>query len=162
MGRIAFVSTLVLFLALAFVIVGCAREETKPSPTPTPTAATSITPAVSQTPPATLIPGPTPTQTPYATTTPAPTATIALFLEITQPTDDAQVSTGSITVSGKTILGAVVSVSMNDEIEIVTVGQDGKFTVRVALEEGPNLIEVIASDLLGNEKSATVTVIYIP
>jgi hypothetical protein len=163
-----------LIAALLIVNIGCAGEQTTPSPTPTvapsitpatnqtPSATPAPTPQLTQTPTATSTPGPTPTQTPYATPTPAPTTTIALFLEITQPTDGAQVSTGSITVSGITIPGAVVSVSMNDETEIVTVGQDGKFTVRVTLEEGPNLIEVIASDLLGNEKSATVTVIYIP
>jgi Na+-transporting methylmalonyl-CoA/oxaloacetate decarboxylase gamma subunit len=177
MGRIAFVSTLVLLLALAIVIVGCAEEETKPSPTPTPTVAPSITPATNQTPSATpaptpqltqqtptatSTPGPTPTQTPSATPTPAPTTTIALFLEITQPTDGAQVSTGSITVSGKTIPGAVVSAAIDDTVAIADIDQDGNFSVTVNLEEGPNLIEVVASDQLGNEKSSSIAVICVP
>jgi len=45
---------------------------------------------------------------------------------------------------------------------VVNVGQDGKFTVAVTLEEGPNFIEVTASDQQGNEKSSSVAVIYVP
>jgi len=91
---------------------------------------------------------------------PTPTPT-ALFLELTQPADGAEVSTSPINVTGKTIPGAVVSVSVDDEIiEVVNVGQDGKFTVAVTLEEGPNFIEVIASDQQGNEESSSVAVIY--
>jgi hypothetical protein len=91
---------------------------------------------------------------------PTPTPT-ALFLELKQPADGAEVSTSPINVTGKTIPGAVVSVSVDDEIiEVVNVGQDGKFTVAVTLEEGPNFIEVIASDQQGNEESSSVAVIY--
>jgi len=148
MRRIALVSTLVLLLALAMVIIGCAQEETKPSPTPIPTVAPSITRAT--------------TQTPSATPTPAPTTTMALFLEITQPTDGAQVITSAVLVTGKTIPDAVVSASVDDAVEIANVDQNGNFSVTVNLEEGPNLIEVIASDLQGNEKSSTIAVIYVP
>jgi len=91
---------------------------------------------------------------------PTPTPT-ALFLELTQPADGAEVSTSPINVTGKTIPGAVVSVSVDDEIiDAFNVGQDGKFTVAVTLEEGPNFIEVIASDQQGNEESSSIAVIY--
>lgn len=86
----------------------------------------------------------------------------ALFLEITQPLDGAEVSTSSILVTGKTIPDAVVSVSVDDKLEMVDVEPDGEFSITVDLEEGPNFIEVIASDQEGNEKSASVAVIYIP
>jgi hypothetical protein len=85
-----------------------------------------------------------------------------LLLEITQPKDGAQVSTGSITVSGKTIPGAVVSAAIDDTVAIADIDQDGNFSVTVNLEEGPNLIEVVASDQLGNEKSSSIAVIYVP
>ncbi len=86
----------------------------------------------------------------------------ALSLKITQPQDGAQVSTSTILVSGKTIPDAVVSVSVDDKLEMADVDRDGDFSVTVTLEEGPNFIEVIASDQQGNEKYASVAVIYIP
>jgi len=90
--------------------------------------------------------------------------TPALFLEITQPEDGAQVSTSPVLVSGKTAPGAVVSISINgnDEVEIANVDQNGNFSVNVVLEEGPSLIEVVASDQEGNQKSSSVSVIYVP
>lgn len=85
-----------------------------------------------------------------------------LFLEITQPQDGAQVSTSAILVTGKTIPNAVVSISVDDKLEMAEVDRDGEFSVTVTLEEGPNFIEVVASDQEGNEKSASVAVIYLP
>jgi cell division protein FtsL len=85
-----------------------------------------------------------------------------LFLEITQPQDGAQVSTSTINVTGKTIPDAVVSVSVDDQLEMADVDPNGDFSVTVTLEEGPNYIEAIASDQQGNEKSASIAVIYIP
>jgi len=85
-----------------------------------------------------------------------------LFLEITQPQDGAQVSTSTINVTGKTIPDAVVSVSVDDQLEMADVDPIGDFSVTVTLEEGPNYIEAIASDQQGNEKSASIAVIYIP
>ena len=154
--------SLLLLLTIVISIAGCAEKEATPTSSPAPT----LTPTQQPSPTVTSTPVPTPTPKPTSTTTTTPTlppttTPTALFLVITQPTDGAQVSASNIGVTGKTIPGAVVSVSINDEIEIVTVGQDGKFTVRVTLEEGPNIIEVIASDQQGNEKSATVTVIYL-
>ena len=155
--------SLLLLLTIVISIAGCAEKEATPTSSPAPT----LTPTQQPSPTVTSTPVPTPTTKPTSTTTTTPTlppttTPTALFLVITQPTDGAQVSASNIGITGKTIPGAVVSVSINDEIEIVTVGQDGKFTVRVTLEEGPNLIEVVASDQQGNEKFATVTVIYIP
>ena len=96
-------------------------------------------------------------------TTPSPSPTpTALSLEITQPEDGAEVSTSPINVTGKTIPGAVVSASIDDTVEIADVDQNGNFSVTVVLEEGLNLIEVIASDQQGNEKYSSVTIFYVP
>lgn len=101
-----------------------------------------------------------------ATPTPAPTATPtppALFLKVTAPEDESAVSTGNVTVSGVTIPGAVVSVSVGNNTVIADVDQNGNFQAVVPLEEGPNQIDVVASDLQGNEQSSTVTVMmYAP
>ena len=152
-----------LLLSIVIFIAGCAEKEATPTSSPAPT----LTPTQQPSPTVTSTPIPTPTPKPTSTTTTTPTLSptttpTALSLVVTQPTDGALVSASDIGITGKTIPGAVVSVSINDKIEIVIVGQDGKFTIAVALEEGPNIIEVIASDQQGNEESATVTVIYIP
>lgn len=92
---------------------------------------------------------------------PTPTA-VALFLTVTQPSDGTQVSTSSVLVSGATSPGAVVSVMFDDEVIVADVDQNGGFSATVTLEEGPNVIEVVASDQRGNEKSSVLAVIYVP
>jgi Glucodextranase, domain B len=147
MRKIAFALIPLLVLALVFGFIGCASSVTPtPTPTliPTPTVALMLTPTVAP------------------SFTPAPTSTMALFLEITQPVDGAQVSTSAVLVTGKTIKDAVVSASADDVVEIANVDQNGNFSVTVNLEEGPNIIEVIASDQQGNEKSSNIAVIYLP
>ena len=155
MIRGTFALTLMLLLALTIFASGCAKEEAVYTPTPTP----AVTPNQFSTPTPTV--KQTPTITPAYTSTPTPTTTV-LLLEITQPKDGEQVSSRDILVSGKTIPGAVVSASIDDAVEIANVEQDGNFSVTVNLEEGPNLIEVVASDQLGNEKSSSIAVICVP
>ena len=99
-------------------------------------------------------PTPTPTPTPAVT----PTAPAGLFLEVTEPLDESVVTTSPVRVSGTTVPDAVVSVNG----EIVEVDEQGNFTTVVALEEGPNIIEVVASDLEGNEVSKILAIIYVP
>ena len=130
-----------LFIGLAVMLlaVGCAVEEITPTLTPTHT----------------------PTLTPTHTPTPT-SASIALFLEIVEPENESTVSTESIIVSGSTIPGAVVSISVDDDIEIADVDEQGNFSATVTLAEGPNYIEVLASDQEGNEEYSTLVVIYSP
>ena len=80
------------------------------------------------------------------------------FLEVTAPQDETVVSTNPICVSGSTSLGADVSVNG----ELVDVDEQGNFAAMVELEEGPNAIEVIATDYEGNGKSCILVVIYAP
>ncbi len=94
-------------------------------------------------------------------TKPTPTPT-ALFLEIIEPENESIVDTASIILSGSTIPGAVVSISVDDDIEIADVDEQGNFSATVTLEEGPNYIEVLASDQEGNEEYSTLVVIYSP
>jgi hypothetical protein len=85
-----------------------------------------------------------------------------MSLEITQPHDGAQVSTSAVLVVGKTVPDAVVSASVNDDLQVATFTQDGEFSFAVDLEEGPNFIEVITSDPYDNQASVGVSVIYNP
>jgi hypothetical protein len=63
-----------------------------------------------------------------------------------------------VTVEGDAPPETVVTVTD----DILVVGADGKFESDVALEEGPNVIEIVASDLEGNEVTFIVTVTYEP
>ena len=93
--------------------------------------------------------------------TPAPSPGIPLtgfFLTVSQPADGSIVDIGSVEVTGHTTPDAVVSING----ELVEVDGEGNFTIMVVLEEGPNIIEVIASDLEGNEESRTLVIVYVP
>lgn len=81
----------------------------------------------------------------------------SLYLTISEPQDETVVYSSELVLMGKAEPDAVVSVN---EV-IVDVAADGKFSTTLMLEEGPNLIEVVASDFEGNEESASITVIYV-
>ena len=93
---------------------------------------------------------------PTSIETPASTTPDELVLEITKPADEAVVDVSRIIVSGNTLTDTVVSINGI----IVDVDYQGTFTGEVYLDAGPNVIEVVASDFFGNEKSAILTVIY--
>ncbi len=80
------------------------------------------------------------------------------FLEVTEPQDETVVSTSSIRVSGSTSTGAEVSING----ELIDVDEQGHFAAMVELEEGPNAIEIIATDYEGNEDHCILAVIYAP
>jgi hypothetical protein len=82
----------------------------------------------------------------------------SLWLQVLSPQDEAVVNTPQVDVIGSAPAGAVLSV--NDEILIV--GDDEQFKTTVFLDEGPNLIEIIASDDNGNETSLILAVTYEP
>lgn len=84
-------------------------------------------------------------------------STTALPLVVTEPEDESTVNTSEVTVRGETNPDAVVTVN-----EIVAdVDADGKFSATVSLEEGPNVIEVYASDFEGREAGEVLSVIYV-
>ena len=96
----------------------------------------------------------TPPPAPELTPTPKP----EFFLTVTQPADNSIINTDKVEVRGCTSPGAVVSVNG----ELVEVDEEGNFIMMVVLEEGPNIIEVIASDLEGNQESCLLVIIYVP
>ena len=141
---------------VALAAAGCAGGD----PTPTSTAAPAPTPTATPVPAATAPPAPTPTPTPPppGPATLTPEEADRLFLQITQPEDESIVSTGAVAVQGSTTVDAVVSVNG----AVVEVDAQGAFEAIVALEEGPNLIEVVASDLTGAQESVDIVVVYLP
>ena len=152
MRYVAAILALSMVLTLTSAGLGCGGSGETQSPTPT----LEVTP----TPPATATQTPAPTASMQPAPSPEPSPQ-SLFLEISQPSDGAETSTSPITVSGISAPAAVVSVLVNDELEIADVDEGGNFSVAVNLEEGPNLIEVIASDIFGNVESSSMVVTYL-
>jgi len=147
--------TLGLFIGLGLsiaLIVACGGEVSTPIPTPTPTPPTVPTRA------------PTPTTTPRLTGTPTatptqepPTQSQELLLELLAPQENIVVHSSRLAVRGFTSPDATVSVNG----QLATPRTNGYFEVSLLLKEGPNLIEVIASDLGGNQEYVVITVIYL-
>jgi hypothetical protein len=95
---------------------------------------------------------------PTPTVLSAPVTSGSLGLQVLSPQDEAVINTPQVDVIGLAPAGTVVSI--NDEILIV--GDDQQFKTTVSLDEGPNLIEILASDENGNEMSLLLTVTYEP
>lgn len=96
------------------------------------------------------------TETPTAT----PVATEGeLFLQmISPPESEVFTETGNLAVVGRTRVDAVVTI--NDTI--VEPDIDGEFSLDVALEEGPNIIEIVASVASGEQLDQVLVAIYLP
>ncbi|HEU0293496.1 MAG TPA: hypothetical protein VFR47_12215 [Anaerolineales bacterium] len=143
-----------IYLLICF-LVACSPTPTVPPSTPitnsNPTAIIPVSPLPEATIPPTVI-QPTPTNI----SLPEPAG--AIWLQILSPLDEAVVSAPQVDVIGSAPAGSVVSVNE----EILLVGDDQQFHTVVLLEEGPNLIEIIASDENGNETSALLVVTYEP
>ncbi|MCH8974157.1 MAG: hypothetical protein IH869_03680 [Chloroflexi bacterium] len=107
---------------------------------------------------ATATPVPTATPTPVPTPTPTP-APDEFVLHIVEPVEAETLTTNpTLLVSGRTRVDAVVTV--NDTF--VDPDIDGLFSAEIPLDEGPNIIEVVASIATGEELSTVLVVIYEP
>lgn len=82
----------------------------------------------------------------------------AVPLTIYSPEDDATVNLPEVEVIGNTVPDGVVT--LNDEIAVADAA--GDFSAVVPLAEGPNLIEIVASDLEGNTIRIELVVSFDP
>ncbi len=82
----------------------------------------------------------------------------ALWVKILSPEDGATVTTQKVKIIGQAPPETVITV----DDEIIVVPQDQSFEVEIVLQEGSNLIEIVASDLSGNEIYIPLTVVYEP
>ncbi len=138
---------LLLIAALVIVALGIGgfayyRSTTNPATAPsytTPSATTS----------------PTQQANPSQPTSPVPND---ITLTITSPQNGAQVSTPTITVSGKTVPNADVSVNDQD----LTADAQGNFSTTITLEDGDNNLSITAADSTGQSSEAELTVTYTP
>ena len=79
-----------------------------------------------------------------------------LWLRLFTPREGDIVTQEVIDVSGQAPVETVISV--NDFIFLVT--EEGSFTIPVILDEGPNIIELVASNLDGDELALVLTIVY--
>ncbi len=144
-----------VLLAIALLMTLAACSDSSPSDTP---QATSTMPSATASGTATFTQTPGTSASPTVSGTPVATAVSgALTLSILGPVDEIVVDTSTVTVRGQATAGAEVSVNGN----VVNVDTNGSFTTIVTLEEGPNEIEIMATDEAENEASITITVFYL-
>ncbi len=136
-----------LWLVVVVAVVGAACTSAAPAPTATPTPTFTPTETVTLS----LV-------TPTATATSVAETPQAFLLKVLAPQDEAVVTTASIQVRGETIPSAVVTVNG----QIVEVDADGQFQVTLTLEEGPNVIDIIATDEDGNEVAVELVIFRAP
>ena len=84
--------------------------------------------------------------------------TAGLPFTLLYPSDGLTVSQPEVNVLGVTTLDAIVGVNQIP----VEVNSLGVFSASVALEEGANLVEVVATNIEGNIRFQTVAVFYTP
>jgi len=97
-----------------------------------------------------------PTPTPAAS--PVPTTSALSGFRILSPEAEAIVNVPEVEVVGEAQPETVIT--LNEEI--VVVDESGTFSVILPLEDGPNEIEIVASDLEGHEVSLILEVTYDP
>jgi hypothetical protein len=81
-----------------------------------------------------------------------------LWVRLASPQDQMIVKTAQVDVRGQA--PEETTISINDDISLI--GPDQIFVSTVPLKEGPNSIEIVASNMSGNEVSFNLTVIYQP
>ena len=135
-----------------------------PTAVPVPTATSTPVPTATPVPTVTPVP-PTPTLTPTSTPAPEPTITPApgsgtfnLSLDFVGIGDESVVRSDTVLLRGLTSADAIVSVNG----VIVEVQADGTFELTLVLESGPNVVDVVASDLSGNSINSSLAIISIP
>ncbi len=151
MGKRALLSTFLGFLLLSLIACGFGGGEETPEPTEAATAG-ATSPTATEAPPEQVPAAESPAPTPVATEG-------ELFLQLVEPTE-AEVFTnvGSMDVAGRTRVDAMVTI--NDTI--VEPNIDGEFSLSMVLEEGPNIIEVVASIASGEQMDLVLVAVYVP
>ena len=125
----------------------------------------------------TLIPIPTiaPTPTPISVSTPVPTIAPAVETEIpigSTPNsgtfnlslDFEGIGNESVVRSDRVLLHGVTSADATVSVNgvILEVQSDGTFELTLPLEPGPNIVDIVASDLEGNSINSSLAIISIP
>ncbi len=143
-----------------------------PEPTATPQPSATPVPLIP-----TLIPIPTitPTPTPISVSTPVPTIVPTVETEVpigSTPNsgtfnlslDFEGIGNESVVRSDRVLLHGVTSADATVSVNgvILEVQSDGTFELTLPLEPGPNIVDIVASDLEGNSINSSLAIISIP
>ena len=143
-----------VFVLLTSMFISCAKSETEPTAGTEPVAGTEPSLEVDESASVVEEPVSVPELPPMSQST----ADGSFFLEITSPEQsEVIVDTDSIIVAGRTTVDAALSVGDN----FLDIGLDGSFEEVVQLEDGINIIEVVASIATQEQFNQVITVIYI-
>lgn len=87
---------------------------------------------------------------------------VALPLQIDSPQDEEIVTSKTVLVSGKSLMGAHLTIIGGKEDVVSEVSEDGSFSEKVTLTEGDNELQITVFDEDGNQANQKVLVIYAP
>ena len=126
-----------------------------PTPIPIPTIAPTPTPISVSTPVPTIVPT-VETEIPIGST--PNSGTFNLSLDFEGIGNESVVRSDRVLLHGVTSADATVSVNG----VILEVQSDGTFELTLPLEPGPNIVDIVASDLEGNSINSSLAIISIP
>lgn len=126
-----------------------------PTPIPIPTTAPTPTPISVSTPVPTIVPT-VETEVPIGST--PNSGTFNLSLDFDGIGNESVVRSDRVLLHGVTSADATVSVNG----VILEVQSDGTFELTLPLEPGPNIVDIVASDLEGNSINSSLAIISIP
>lgn len=95
-----------------------------------------------------------------SSTSPTPTSIPSIFLTLERPKDEEVVSSKVLVVSGKTSSSAIITIITDSSEEVITPSTNGAFSTTVNLNEGQNILEVIAIAPNGESVTIKKTVTY--
>lgn len=101
---------------------------------------------------------------PNAKTTPivssSPTPAPSVFLVVDKPNDEEVIDSKVLIVSGRTNSNATVTVITDSSQEVITPSTNGDFSTTANIDNGQNIIEIIAIAPNGESVTAKKTVTY--
>lgn len=105
------------------------------------------------------IPGPS--NVTVKTTQPTPTPDLAgYYITVDTPADESVVDKRTVTISGKTLPDATITVSTEGDIQVVKPTTTGTYSVTETIGEGTSTFQVSAIFSNGYEKTVTRTITY--
>ena len=91
---------------------------------------------------------------------PTPTPKPSVFLKIDTPGDEKVFDKKIISVSGKTVSGAIIVILSENSEEVLNPTGNGDFTTTITLENGENLIQITAIGPDGQDSTVERTITY--
>ena len=95
-----------------------------------------------------------------STTSPTPTRSPSISLVLDRPKDEEVVNSKILIVSGKTQSNAVIVVITDSSDDVIAPSSKGNFSTTVNLDDGQNILEIIAIAPNGESVTSKKTVTY--